>query len=303
MSEITKVIKGKDEIIEKVLMSILASGHILLEDVPGLGKTTLAMAFSDALGLDSRRIQFTPDTMPSDITGTSFYDEVTKEFKYMPGVVMCNLLLGDEINRTSAKTQSALLEAMAEEKVTVDGVRYDLPDPFIVIATQNPITSSGTQPLPDSQLDRFMIKISMGYPDAESEFEMLQNVQGKGKKEKVSQVVNAEELTKMREEVNNITVSDELTHYLIQLCDATREHEDIVLGISPRGLIAFLQMSRAKAFCEDRDYVIPDDMQAVFKDCCAHRLFLTGRAKREGKTAEDVLEQIMNDIEKPQLLK
>ena len=303
MTEITKVIKGKDEIVEKVLMAIIASGHILLEDVPGLGKTTLAMAFSDSLGLDSKRIQFTPDTMPSDITGTSFYDDVTKEFKYMPGVVMCNLLLGDEINRTSAKTQSALLEAMAEEKVTVDGVRYDLPDPFIVIATQNPITSSGTQPLPDSQLDRFMVKISMGYPDADSELAMLQNVQGKGKREKVSQVADVKQLVEIRNQVNNIKVSDELLRYIIALCDATREHEDVVLGISPRGLIAFLQMSRAKAFCENRDYVIPDDMQAVFKDCCAHRLFLSGRAKREGKTAEDVLDQIMSEIEKPQLLK
>ncbi len=303
MTEITKVIKGKDEIVEKVLMAIIASGHILLEDVPGLGKTTLAMAFSDSLGLDSKRIQFTPDTMPSDITGTSFYDDVTKEFKYMPGVVMCNLLLGDEINRTSAKTQSALLEAMAEEKVTVDGVRYDLPDPFIVIATQNPITSSGTQPLPDSQLDRFMVKISMGYPDADSELAMLQNVQGKGKREKVSQVADVKQLVEIRNQVNNIKVSDELLRYIIALCHATREHEDVVLGISPRGLIAFLQMSRAKAFCENRDYVIPDDMQAVFKDCCAHRLFLSGRAKREGKTAEDVLDQIMSEIEKPQLLK
>ena len=302
MSEITKVIKGKDDVIEKVLMAIFASGHVLLEDVPGLGKTTLAMAFSNALGLDSKRIQFTPDTMPSDITGTSFYDERTKRFEYMPGVVMCNLLLGDEINRTSAKTQSALLEAMAEEKVTVDGVRYPLPDPFIVIATQNPITSSGTQPLPDSQLDRFMVKLSMGYPDASAELDMLRNVRGKGQRETVNNVMGAEQVLDIRQTVNDIIISDELLRYLISLCDQTRDHEDINLGISPRGLIAFMQMSRARAYCQDRDYVIPEDMRAVFIDCCAHRLFMSGRARREGRTAVDVLNQIIQTVPKPELL-
>ena len=303
INEIGKVIKGKDDIIRKCLMAIFASGHILLEDVPGLGKTTMAMAFSTALGLDSKRIQFTPDTMPSDITGTAFYDERTRKFEYMPGVVMCNLLLGDEINRTSAKTQSALLEAMAEEKVTVDGVRYPLPNPFIVMATQNPITSSGTQPLPDSQLDRFMVKLSMGYPDAKAELAMLQNVQGKQQRQKVSPVLKAEDVLQIRDQVNEIHFEEELLNYLISLCDATRQKEDIVLGISPRGLIAFMQMSRACAFCEGRDYVVPEDMLAVFGDCCAHRLFLSGRAKREGRTALQMLEQIIEETPAPELLK
>ena len=301
--EISKVIKGKDDIIEKVLMAILASGHILLEDVPGLGKTTLAMSFSTVLGLDSKRIQFTPDTMPSDIIGTSFYDERTKEFSFLPGAVMTNLLLGDEINRTSAKTQSALLEAMQEEKVTVDGVRYPLPDPFIVMATQNPITSSGTQPLPDSQLDRFMVRLSMGYPDAGAELAMLQNVQGKTQKETPTQLLDAAEVIRLRQAVNEVIVSEELLKYLIRLCDATREHEDIQLGISPRGLIAFMQMSRAHAFCQDRDYCIPEDMQAVFEDCCAHRLFLSGRARREGRSARQILHTIIEEQPVPELLR
>ncbi|MBE5941893.1 MAG: MoxR family ATPase [Lachnospiraceae bacterium] len=302
-NEITKVIKGKDEVIEKVIMAILASGHILLEDVPGLGKTTLAMAFAGTLGLESKRIQFTPDTMPSDITGNTYYDESTNSFQYMPGAVMCNLLLGDEINRTSAKTQSALLEAMAEGKVTVDGVRHALPDPFIVIATQNPITSSGTQPLPDSQLDRFMIKLSMGYPDEHAQLEMLKNACGNAQTKQVRQIMQADDLIAIRKKVDDIYISDELLQYLIALCEKTRNMEDVVLGISPRGMIAFMKMAKAKAFLDDRDYVIPEDLQAVFIDSCAHRLFLSGRAKRDGVTGEGVLCQIMEQVAKPELLK
>ncbi len=302
-NEITKVIKGKDEVIEKVIMAILASGHILLEDVPGLGKTTLAMAFAGTLGLESKRIQFTPDTMPSDITGNTYYDESTNSFQYMPGAVMCNLLLGDEINRTSAKTQSALLEAMAEGKVTVDGVRHALPDPFIVIATQNPITSSGTQPLPDSQLDRFMIKLSMGYPDEHAQLEMLKNACGNAQTKQVRQIMQADDLIVIRKKVDDIYISDELLQYLIALCEKTRNMEDVVLGISPRGMIAFMKMAKAKAFLDDRDYVIPEDLQAVFIDSCAHRLFLSGRAKRDGVTGEGVLCQIMEQVAKPELLK
>lgn len=302
-NEITKVIKGKDEVIEKVIMAILASGHILLEDVPGLGKTTLAMAFAGTLGLESKRIQFTPDTMPSDITGNTYYDESTNSFQYMPGAVMCNLLLGDEINRTSAKTQSALLEAMAEGKVTVDGVRHALPDPFIVIATQNPITSSGTQPLPDSQLDRFMIKLSMGYPDEHAQLEMLKNACGNAQTKQVRQIMQADDLIAIRKKVDDIYISDELLQYLIALCEKTRNMEDVVLGISPRGMIAFMKMAKAKAFLDDRDYVIPEDLQAVFVDSCAHRLFLSGRAKRDGVTGEGVLCQIMEQVAKPELLK
>ena len=303
MKEITKVVKGKEAVIEKVMMAIFASGHILLEDVPGLGKTTLAMAFSNALGLENKRIQFTPDTMPSDIIGTTFYDESTNAFSYMPGAVMCNLLLGDEINRTSAKTQSALLEAMAEGKVTVDGERHMLPDPFIVIATQNPVTSSGTQPLPDSQLDRFMVKLSMGYPDEDAQLEMLKNVDGTDHLKNIKQIISAEDVIRIRKEVDGVMISDELLKYIIELCANTRDKEDIVLGISPRGMIAFMKMAKAKAYFEGRDYVVPDDITAVFSDSCAHRLFLAGRAKRAGLTSEDVIKDILNNVKKPELLK
>ena len=303
MAEVTKVVKGKEMVIEKVMMAIFASGHVLLEDVPGLGKTTLAMAFSNALGLENKRIQFTPDTMPSDIIGTTFYDESTNQFQYMPGAVMCNLLLGDEINRTSAKTQSALLEAMAEGKVTVDGVRHVLPEPFIVIATQNPVTSSGTQPLPDSQLDRFMVKLSMGYPDEEAQLAMLQNANGKDQMKEIHQILTAKDVLRIREEVDAVKIKEELLRYLIALCEATRNQENIVLGISPRGMIAFMKMAKAKAYFEGRDYVIPEDMEAVFQDSCAHRLFLSGRAKRAGLTPEDVIDQILKEVKKPDLLK
>ena len=303
MKEITKVVKGKEEVIEKVMMSIFASGHILLEDVPGLGKTTLAMAFSNALGLENKRIQFTPDTMPSDIIGTTFYDESTNSFQFMPGAVMCNLLLGDEINRTSAKTQSALLEAMAEGKVTVDGKRHILPDPFIVIATQNPVTSSGTQPLPDSQLDRFMVKLSMGYPDEEAQLQMLKNADGSDRLKQINQIMTAEDVIRIRGEVDAVIIKDELLKYIIALCEVTRTREDIVLGISPRGMIAFMKMAKAKAYFEGRDYVIPDDIVAVFKDSCAHRLFLAGRAKRAGLTPYNVIDEIIKTVKKPELLR
>lgn len=303
MKEITKVVKGKEEVIEKVMMSIFASGHILLEDVPGLGKTTLAMAFSNALGLENKRIQFTPDTMPSDIIGTTFYDESTNSFQFMPGAVMCNLLLGDEINRTSAKTQSALLEAMAEGKVTVDGKRHILPDPFIVIATQNPVTSSGTQPLPDSQLDRFMVKLSMGYPDEEAQLQMLKNADGSDRLKQINQIMTAEDVIRIRGEVDEVIIKDELLKYIIALCEVTRTREDIVLGISPRGMIAFMKMAKAKAYFDGRDYVIPDDIAAVFKDSCAHRLFLAGRAKRAGLTPYNVIDEIIKTVKKPELLR
>lgn len=303
MTEIVKVVKGKEEVIEKVMMAIFASGHILLEDVPGLGKTTLAMAFSNALGLENKRIQFTPDTMPSDIIGTTFYDESTNSFQYMPGAVMCNLLLGDEINRTSAKTQSALLEAMAEGKVTVDGERHILPNPFVVIATQNPVTSSGTQPLPDSQLDRFMVKLSMGYPDEAAQLEMLKNADGSDHLKQIEQIMTANDVIRIRGEVDAVLIKDELLKYIIALCEATRNQEDIVLGISPRGMIAFMKMAKAKAYFDGRDYVIPDDVTAVFKDSCAHRLFLAGRAKRAGLTLEKVIDDIINTIKKPELLR
>lgn len=302
--EVSTVIKGKDEVIRKVIMAILASGHVLLEDVPGLGKTTLAKAFSKALGFANKRIQFTPDTMPSDIVGMSIYNEQTNAFEYVEGAaVNCNLLLGDEINRTSSKTQSALLEAMAEGCVTVDGVTHQLLEPFVVMATQNPVTSGGTQALPDSQLDRFMICLSMGYPDAESQLAILKNVSDRDLIEKVQPVMTIEDVKQAKSYVKNMQVKDEILRYIICLCEKTREHEHVELGISPRGVGALAEMAKAFALCEGRTYVVPDDVLAIFPDVCVHRLILNTKARRENVTAYEILEEIAQQTEKPKLLR
>lgn len=302
--EVSTVIKGKDEVIRKVIMAILASGLVLLEDVPGLGKTTLAKAFSKALGFANKRIQFTPDTMPSDIVGMSIYNEQTNAFEYVEGAaVNCNLLLGDEINRTSSKTQSALLEAMAEGCVTVDGVTHQLLEPFVVMATQNPVTSGGTQALPDSQLDRFMICLSMGYPDAESQLAILKNVSDRDLIEKVQPVMTIEDVKQAKSYVKNMQVNDEILRYIICLCEKTREHEHVELGISPRGVGALAEMAKSFALCEGRTYVVPDDVLAIFPDVCAHRLILNTKARRENVTAYEILEEIAQQTEKPKLLR
>lgn len=302
--EVSTVIKGKDEVIRKVIMAILASGHVLLEDVPGLGKTTLAKAFSKALGFANKRIQFTPDTMPSDIVGMSIYNEQTNAFEYVEGAaVNCNLLLGDEINRTSSKTQSALLEAMAEGCVTVDGVTHQLLEPFVVMATQNPVTSGGTQALPDSQLDRFMICLSMGYPDAESQLAILKNVSDRDLIEKVQPVMTIEDVKQAKSYVKNMQVNDEILRYIICLCEKTREREHVELGISPRGVGALAEMAKAFALCEGRTYVVPEDVLAIFPDVCAHRLILNTKARRENVTAYEILEEIAQQVEKPKLLR
>lgn len=302
--EVSTVIKGKDEVIRKVIMAILASGHVLLEDVPGLGKTTLAKAFSKALGFANKRIQFTPDTMPSDIVGMSIYNEQTNAFEYVEGAaVNCNLLLGDEINRTSSKTQSALLEAMAEGCVTVDGVTHQLLEPFVVMATQNPVTSGGTQALPDSQLDRFMICLSMGYPDAESQLAILKNVSDRDLIEKVQPVMTIEDVKQVKSYVKNMQVKDEILRYIICLCEKTREHEHVELGISPRGVGALAEIAKSFALCEGRTYVVPDDVLAIFPDVCAHRLILNTKARRENVTAYEILEEIAQQTEKPKLLR
>ena len=302
--EVSTVIKGKDEVIRKVIMAILASGHVLLEDVPGLGKTTLAKAFSKALGFANKRIQFTPDTMPSDIVGMSIYNEQTNAFEYVEGAaVNCNLLLGDEINRTSSKTQSALLEAMAEGCVTVDGVTHQLLEPFVVMATQNPVSSGGTQALPDSQLDRFMICLSMGYPDAESQLAILKNVSDRDLIEKVQPVMTIEDVKQAKSYVKNMQVNDEILRYIICLCEKTREHEHVELGISPRGVGALAEMAKSFALCEGRTYVVPEDVLAIFPDVCAHRLILNTKARRENVTAYEILEEIAQQVEKPKLLR
>lgn len=298
-AQVKKVIVGKDEIIEKVWMAILVRGHVLLEDVPGVGKTTMALAFSKALGLDVKRIQFTPDTMPSDIVGFSVFDK--EKLVYQPGAVMTNLLLADEINRTSAKTQSALLEAMEEGKVTIDGQTHPLPSPFVVLATQNPVGSAGTQNLPNSQLDRFMMKLHMGYPDRKSQVEILRDRQGGDPLTTVESVLTRQQLEQVIETVSNTYISDSVFDYIAALAEATRVHPMVQLGVSPRGALALCRAARAKAFTQERDYVIPEDVQAVASDVFAHRLMLSSKARLNERTAEDIMKEILERVTVPML--
>lgn len=301
VKEIKKVIKGKDDVILEVITAILSSGHILLEDNPGLGKTTLAKTLSRAMSLDQKRIQFTPDTMPSDILGISIYEQNQSEMRFIPGPVFTNLLLADELNRTSSKTQAALLEVMAEGTVTVDNKTYKLDDPFITIATQNPITSGGTQQLPDSQLDRFVVKISMGYPDEAGQVEMLVEDDGTDPIDKVVPVVSLEQLIDMRKKVAGIKLSTAIATYIAKLCDYTRKNEKIICGISPRGAKALASMAKAHAFMEDRDYVIPDDVKAVIVDVFKHRMILTPSVRREKHAARKIINQMVQEVEEPSI--
>ena len=299
INEIEKVIVGKRRVVERVLMALLSEGHVLLDDVPGVGKTTLALACSRVMGMDYHRIQFTPDVVPSDIVGFSIYSKETGRFDYKPGVVMTNLLLADEINRTSSKTQSALLEVMEEGQVTVDGVTHMLPKPFVVIATQNPVGSAGTQLLPQAQLDRFMIRLEMGYPDYKSQVEILRDRQISNPIDDVREVVHKEEILAMQEEVRTIHVEDVILEYVTSLATATREEEMIRLGISPRGALAVVKMAKAHAYLSGRDYVIPEDVQKVFVDVCAHRLIMNPKTRISELTAKDVLKNIMKKVKSP----
>ena len=298
ISEVRKTVKGKDDCIKKAFGAILAGGHILIEDVPGVGKTTLALAFSKTMALENHRIQFTPDVMPADILGFSMYHKETGEFTYHPGTIMCNLFLADEINRTSPKTQSALLEVMEENKVTVDGVSYQVPNPFIVMATQNPKGSAGTQLLPESQLDRFMICMSMGYPDAESEIEIAK---GKSSMEaqEIVPIMNGTSLTQLQAAVEQVYVHDNIYKYMVLLIRNTRENNYIELGVSPRGMVALSRMVKAKAFLDGREYVTPEDVEGVFLDVTRHRIVLNSKARVAGVSVDAVLRKIMTDTQKP----
>lgn len=290
-SEINKVVKGKSDVVDKVLGAMLAGGHILLEDIPGVGKTTLAVTMAKAMSLSYRRVQFTPDVLPSDIVGFSMFNSQTKQFEYREGAVFANLFLADEINRTSPKTQSALLEAMEEEKVTVDGVEHRLPTPFTVIATQNPVGSSGTQMLPESQLDRFMVCLSMGYPKHDAAVSILKN-DGAKPLQDVQQKVSAEEWRELCRKAENCYVSDVLYDYVVRLTEATRDSRYLLLGASPRASIALMRMARAMAVMDGREYVIPEDIRDVYYDVFAHRVKLDTMAKAEGMTVIEVLMQV-----------
>ena len=299
IAEIEKVIIGKREVIEKVFMAILSEGHVLLDDVPGTGKTTLALSCSKVMGMDFQRIQFTPDVVPSDIVGFSMYNKNTGEFEYKEGAVMTNLLLADEINRTSSKTQSALLEVMEEGQVTVDGITHPLPQPFVVIATQNPVGSAGTQLLPQAQLDRFIIRLKMGYPDFDSQVNILKDRLVENPIDLVQKVVDGSDILRMQDEVRYITAHDSILEYITRLSAATRENEMIRLGVSPRGALAVLKMSKAHAYLDGRDYVTPEDVQAVFTDVCAHRLILNPKARVSELSAGDILRQVIKDVPSP----
>ena len=265
-TELAKIIKGKSEITDKIIMAVLAEGHVLLEDVPGVGKTTTALALSRLMGMEFQRIQFTPDVVPSDVTGFTMYDKESNSFIYRPGSVMCNLLLADEINRTSSKTQSALLEVMEEGMVTVDGESHPVPKPFVVIATENPVGSSGTQMLPESQLDRFMISTTMGYPDHGSLVDILRDRQEVNPLQNAKAVLNSEEILELQAQVRKVYVSDEVLSYIADLAEATRKHELIMLGLSPRGTLALCRMAKAAAYLAGRDYMVPEDVVNVFED-------------------------------------
>ena len=303
LQEIEKVVVGKNENVEKIMMAVLAGGHVLMEDVPGTGKTTTAMTFAKVLGMDTRRVQFTSDTMPSDILGYSVYEKATGDFVFKPGAVMTNLLLADEINRTSSKTQSALLEAMEEMRVTVDGKTYPLPRPFVVLATQNPVGSAGTQMLPSAQMDRFMIKISMGYPDFESQISILKDRHTENPLNRISPVVNLEQLQEMIREANEVEVQDSVYEYVTRLTQATREHPLIQLGVSPRGALAVCRMAKAYAYLHGRDFVIPEDVAAVFGDVCCHRLVLATKARMMEEKPENLIRSILESVKMPVLKK
>ena len=295
VSEVAKVVKGKDRVIRKVLAAVLAGGHVLLEDIPGVGKTTLAMALAKSLELEYRRMQFTPDVLPSDIVGFTMYNSGTKEFEYKAGAVFCNLFLADELNRTSSKTQSALLEVMEENRVTVDGVAHALPTPFTVIATENPFGSSGTQRLPESQLDRFLICLQMGYPSHEAEVNILRNSAGEGISQ-VRGVITAKRFLELKRQAETLHVEDNIYEYLVRLTEATRQDMRIALGVSPRGGIALLKMAKATALMRGGDYVIPEDVLGVIDDVWRHRIRLQAGARAEGMHVSDVIMEITERI-------
>ena len=299
LNEVGKVIVGKDDAIARTLMAILSRGHILLEDVPGVGKTTLALAFSRAMGIDYRRIQFTSDMVPSDIIGFSVYDKASGALQYKPGAVMCNLLLADEINRTSSKTQSALLEVMEERQVTIDGVTHPVPDPFTVIATQNPVGTAGTQLLPQAQLDRFMIRLQIGRPDFASLVNILTDRRSSNPLDSVERVTDADGIREMQKAVSEVGADRAIVEYISHLSEATHEHAAVLLGVSPRGSLAVLKMAQARAYVQGRDFVIPEDVMDVFGDVCGHRLVLQAKSRMENITPETVVRDVLDQVPTP----
>lgn len=299
INETEKVIIGKHSEVTMLVAALLCGGHVLIEDVPGTGKTTLAAALSRAAGLKFNRAQFTPDVMASDITGFNIYNRAKEQFEFRNGLVMCNILLADEINRASPKTQSALLEAMEEGTVTVDGTTYKMPVPFMVIATQNPTGYIGTYPLPEAQLDRFVLRLSMGYPTESEEISVILNRKGENPLDRVKAVTNAENLTVLRQIVSKVTVSSEISRYIVQLVAATRDTPLVTLGASPRASLALMRLSQAYAFIRGRDYVLAEDVSALYVPAVSHRLMLSQEARLQKKSAADVLTELARGVEVP----
>lgn len=301
LNQVRRVVVGKDNVLLWVLAAILAKGHILLEDIPGVGKTTMALAFSRVLNLDYNRVQFTPDVLPSDVTGYTIPDQRTGEMAYQKGAVLCNLFLADELNRATSRTQSALLEAMEEGQVTVDGVSHPLPKPFVVIATQNPTGAAGTQLLPDSQMDRFTIRLSLGYPSPKDEISMVLNRQGQNPLQELSALMTRENLAVIQDEVENTFIKESVVKYIVDLIVATRNNEDILRGASPRSTLAVTSMAKAVAQLRGRDYVLPADVREVFPWTIAHRLILSPKAEGQGKTPEQILAEIITQVSAPRI--
>lgn len=298
VAEVNKVIKGKDDVVIKVLSAILAGGHILMEDIPGVGKTTLCTAFAKTLSMDYKRVQFTPDVLPSDILGFSMYNSATKEFEFKEGPIFCNFFLADEINRTSPKTQSALLEVMEEGSVTIDGVTRKTEDTFVVIATQNPTGSAGTNMLPESQLDRFLVRLSMGYPGHNDSIDILKTNTAP-QKELVKPILSLDELVTMKNEVSNIFVHDSIYEYVTNLCEETRKNELFSLGVSPRGGIALLKMAKAYAYIDGNDFVRASDVQAVLADVFGHRIKVSSKARTLSMNSNAVIAELKKTVEPP----
>jgi MoxR-like ATPase len=301
LRSVANAIVGKDEVIMRVFLAMLARGHVLIEDIPGVGKTTLAIAFSKALTLDYNRVQFTPDVLPSDITGFSVINKDTGSMEYTPGAVLCNLFLADELNRANSRTQSALLEVMEEAQVTVDGNTYTVPQPFTVIATQNPVGAAGTQLLPDSQMDRFMVRLTLGYPEYADEMSLVERKQSNNLLDLVEPELENTGLESMRADVDKVHVDKKIVGYIVDLISATRTHPLVYLGASPRATLALTSMTKAMAYLQGRDYVIPDDIKPVFVDTLSHRLILKSNAASENATTASILKDILISAKVPQV--